>query len=99
MTVILGTLAHATAVTILAPSLAIPPASYSLPTMKPEMERSQNENVLQVPQGTCLLRKCVKSINRAGFHCMLPWRWQSQAYINAQFIGLAEVSLSTTTLL
>lgn len=35
MTVILGTLAHATAVTILAPSLAIPPASYSLPTMKP----------------------------------------------------------------
>lgn len=38
MTVILGTLAHATAVTILAPSLAIPPASYSLPTMKPTVQ-------------------------------------------------------------
>lgn len=36
MTVILGTLAQATAVTILAPSFAIPPASYSLPTMKPK---------------------------------------------------------------
>ncbi len=37
ITVILGTFAQATAVTILAPSLAIPPASYFLPTMKPEM--------------------------------------------------------------
>jgi hypothetical protein len=32
-----GTSAHATAVTSLAPSRAIPPASYSLPTMKPVM--------------------------------------------------------------
>jgi hypothetical protein len=35
MTVILGTPALATARTILAPSLAMPPASYFLPTMKP----------------------------------------------------------------
>ena len=37
ITVILGTAAEATAVTSLAPSLAMPPASYFCPTMKPEM--------------------------------------------------------------
>ena len=37
MTVNLGTAALATAITILAPSLAMPPASYSRPTMKPVM--------------------------------------------------------------
>ncbi len=36
-TVIFGTDAVATAVTSLAPSLAMPPASYLPPTMKPEM--------------------------------------------------------------
>ena len=36
-TVNLGTSAQATAVTSLAPSLAMPPASYSRPTMKPVM--------------------------------------------------------------
>ncbi len=36
-TVNLGTSAHATAVTSFAPSLAMPPASYSRPTMKPVM--------------------------------------------------------------
>lgn len=52
MTVILGTLAHATAVTILAPSLAIPPASYSLPTMKPTAET--REGAEQVKPGWIL---------------------------------------------
>ena len=37
MTVNFGTLVVATAVTSLAPSLAMPPASYSRPTMKPVM--------------------------------------------------------------
>src|SRR5215470_10751399 len=37
MTVYFGTLVVATAVTILAPSLAMPPASYLRPTMKPVM--------------------------------------------------------------
>ena len=37
MTVNFGTAAVATAVTIFAPSLAMPPASYFLPTMKPVM--------------------------------------------------------------
>ena len=37
MTVNFGTSAHATAVTSFAPSFAIPPASYSRPTMKPVM--------------------------------------------------------------
>ena len=37
MTVNFGTAAFATAWTILAPSLAMPPRSYSLPTMKPVM--------------------------------------------------------------
>jgi hypothetical protein len=37
MTVSFGTRVVATAVTIFAPSLAIPPASASRPTMKPEM--------------------------------------------------------------
>ena len=36
-TVNFGTSAHATAITSLAPSRAMPPASYSLPTMKPVM--------------------------------------------------------------
>ena len=36
-TVNFGTSAQATAVTSFAPSLAIPPASYSRPTMKPVM--------------------------------------------------------------
>jgi hypothetical protein len=35
ITVNFGTFAHDTAVTILAPSRAIPPASYFWPTMKP----------------------------------------------------------------
>ena len=37
ITVNFGTRAQATAVTILAPCLAMPPASYCLPTMKPVM--------------------------------------------------------------
>ena len=37
MTVYFGTAAQATAVTSLAPSLAMPPASAACPTMKPEM--------------------------------------------------------------
>ena len=37
MTVSFGTCAFATAVTIFAPSLAMPPSSYFLPTMKPVM--------------------------------------------------------------
>lgn len=37
MTVNLGTVQAATALTILAPFFAIPPFSASLPTMKPEM--------------------------------------------------------------
>ena len=37
ITVSFGTAALATAVTILAPSLAMPPASYCRPTMKPVM--------------------------------------------------------------
>ena len=37
MTVTFGTPAQATAVTSLAPSLAMPPASYLRPTMKPAM--------------------------------------------------------------
>ena len=37
ITVSLGTVLHATAVTIFAPSFAMPPASYSCPTMNPEM--------------------------------------------------------------
>ena len=37
MTVNFGTSAQATAITIFAPSLAMPPASYSRPTMKPVM--------------------------------------------------------------
>ena len=37
ITVNFGTSAQATAITILAPSFAIPPASYSRPTMKPVM--------------------------------------------------------------
>jgi len=46
MTVILGTLAQATAVTIFAPSFAIPPASYSLPTMKPnELHDGKKDSV------------------------------------------------------
>ena len=36
-TVNLGTLAQATAITSLAPSLAMPPCSYLRPTMKPVM--------------------------------------------------------------
>lgn len=53
MTVILGTLAHATAITILAPSLAIPPASYSLPTMKPRADTAG---------GLTLERSCSSSL-------------------------------------
>ena len=37
MTVSFGTVEHETAVTILAPSLAMPPCSYSRPTMNPAM--------------------------------------------------------------
>ena len=37
MTVSFGTVAHATAVTIFAPSFAMPAFSYFLPTMKPVM--------------------------------------------------------------
>ena len=37
MTVSFGTVEHDTAVTIFAPSLAMPPCSYSRPTMNPAM--------------------------------------------------------------
>ena len=47
MTVNLGTSAHATAVTIFAPSLAMPPASYSRPTMNPVMFWRNTSGILR----------------------------------------------------
>ena len=47
MTVNLGTSAQATAITIFAPSLAIPPASYSRPTMKPVMFWRKTSGILR----------------------------------------------------
>ena len=52
MTVNLGTLAQATAVTILAPSLAMPPASYFLPTMKPVMFCRKTSGMPRWPQSS-----------------------------------------------
>ena len=46
-TVSLGTRVVATAVTILAPSLAMPPASYSRPTMKPVMFCRKTSGILR----------------------------------------------------
>ncbi len=56
MRVSLGTLAHETAVTILAPSLAMPPASYFLPTMKPVMFCRKSRGIPRWAQSSM---KCV----------------------------------------
>ena len=51
ITVSFGTRAQATAVTILAPCLAMPPASYSRPTMKPgDVLQEQQRDVALVAQ-------------------------------------------------
>src|SRR5436305_1239079 len=55
MTVNFGTSAHATAVTSLAPSRAIPPASYSLPTMKPVMFCRKTSGTFRLHVGTAQL--------------------------------------------
>ena len=47
-----GTSAQATAVTILAPSLAIPPASYSRPTMNPVMFWRNTSGILRWAQSS-----------------------------------------------
>ena len=47
ITVSLGTRAQATAVTILAPCLAMPSASYCLPTMKPVMFCRKTSGILR----------------------------------------------------
>jgi hypothetical protein len=47
ITVILGTWAQATAVTIFAPSRAMPPASYFCPTMNPEMFCRNSNGILR----------------------------------------------------
>lgn len=57
ITVILGTLAQATAVTILAPSLAMPPASYSLPTIKPGTEQTSVYNTTGRSMPALFLKK------------------------------------------
>lgn len=70
MTVILGTLAHATAVTILAPSLAIPPASYSLPTMKPTAQTQ--EGWCRVLGGSVSAPPCGRTGLKLGKRCQQP---------------------------
>ncbi len=50
MTVNLGTSALATAWTILAPSLAMPPCSYCLPTMNPVMFWRKTRGILRMAQ-------------------------------------------------
>ncbi len=56
ITVNFGTAAQATAVTILAPSLAMPLASYFFPTMKPEMFCRKISGMPRWPQSSM---KCV----------------------------------------
>ncbi len=56
ITVNFGTRAQATAVTILAPSLAMPPASYLRPTMKPVMFCRKTSGMFRWAQSSM---KCV----------------------------------------
>ena len=73
MTVNFGTRLHATAVTILAPSLAIPPASYFFPTMKPVMFWRKTRGI---PRWLASSMKCVPfsadSENRIPLFATMP---------------------------
>lgn len=72
-TVNFGTRAHATAVTIFAPCLAMPPASYSLPTMKPEMFCRNTSGIERLSHSSM---KCAPfiadSLNRMPLLAMMP---------------------------
>ena len=73
MTVIFGTAAQATAVTSLAPSLAMPPASYFRPTMKPVMFCRKSRGILRWQQSSM---KCAPfredSLNRMPLLATIP---------------------------
>ncbi len=75
ITVNFGTAAHATAVTIFAPSFAIPPSSYSLPTMKPAMFWRNTSGTLRWSQSWM---KCAAfnadSLNRIPLFATIPTR-------------------------
>jgi hypothetical protein len=80
ITVYFGTLVVATAVTILAPSLAMPPASYLRPTMKPVMFCRNSSGMLRWLASSM---KCVPlsalSLNRMPLLARMPmgnpWMW------------------------
>ncbi len=73
ITVYFGTLVVATAVTILAPSLAMPPASYLRPTMKPVMFCRNSSGILRWLANSM---KCVPlsalSLNRMPLLARMP---------------------------
>ena len=72
-TVNFGTTEHETAVTILAPSLAMPPVSASTPTMNPEMFWRNTSGILRWLQSSM---KCAAlsddSENRMPLLAMIP---------------------------
>ena len=84
ITVSLGTRAQLTAVTIFAPCLAMPPASYSLPTMKPLMFCRKTSGTLRRSQSSM---KCAPlsadSLNRIPLLARMPTGWPSMC-ANAQ---------------
>ena len=75
ITVNFGTTLHATAVTIFAPSLAMPPASYSLPTMNPLMFWRKTSGTPRWLQSSM---KCAAlsadSLNRTPLFATMPTR-------------------------
>ena len=75
-TVSLGTRAQATAVTIFAPSLAMPPRSYSAPTMNPAMFCRNTSGISLWSQSwTKWAPLSADSLNSTPLFATIPTRW------------------------
>ena len=73
ITVSLGTATVDTAVTILAPCFAMPPASYSRPTMKPVMFCRNTRGMPRWPHNSMKCAPfCADSLNRMPLFATMP---------------------------
>ena len=75
-TVNFGTCAFATAITSFAPSRAIPPASYSVPTMKPVMFWRKTSGIRRLQQSSMKCAPfCADSAKRTPLFARIPtWK-------------------------
>src|SRR6266404_1166484 len=100
MTVSFGTRALATAFTIFAPSLAMPPCSYFLPTMKPVMFCKKRSGTPRAQQSSM---KCVvlsaDSEKRTPLFAMMPTGYPCRCAKPVTIVGASRDHLADVVLL